>query len=177
MIEYPLEHHEEFSPYLHDTDCSFSEVRNIGWLHKDNEFITGAVPPNFLPKLEELIFSSRKGAFDIVVNQIRGFRSCPICGESALKITNDQGRSSYLGSAELWIPDKEAEGCYFATSSLIIHYVMEHQYQPPQAFIDSVLALSLDSNFNGEIVKDKLAEKYTGHSFSSLLEEWRSSSK
>jgi hypothetical protein len=169
MIEYPLEHHEEFSPYLYDTDCSFSEVRNIGWLYKDKEFTSGTVPPNFLPKLEELIFSSRKGAFDIVVNKIRGFCPCPICGERELIIMDDQGRPFYIGSVELWIPKKEEEDCYFATAGLIIHYIMDHQYQPPQEFIDSVLALTPDSDFNGEAVQDKLAEKYAGSSFSSIL--------
>jgi hypothetical protein len=161
MIEYPLEHHEEFSLYIYDTDCSFSEVRNIGWLHRDNEFVTGSVPTNFLPKLEELIFNSNKSIFSVVVNQIRGSHPCPICREKPLRIVNNEGKSFLLGAAELWVPDKGREDCYFATCSLIVHYVMEHHYQPPQEFIDSVLALSVNSNFNGQEIQDKLAEKYT----------------
>jgi len=36
-----------------------------------------------------------------------------------------------LGSAELWIPGTET---LFAAPDLIVHYVREHRYLPPEAF-------------------------------------------
>lgn len=169
MIEHPLEHHPEFSPYHYCKDFYFPEVRCVGWLHGDNEFIVGTVPSSFLPRLKELVVSSDKGIFSIEVNQVRGFHSCPVCGKKPVTVIDGEGKSLLLGSAELWVPDNATEGSYFATSDLIIHYVLDHHYQPPQEFIDSVLALGVDSDFNGEVVKDTLAEKYTGYSFSSIL--------
>jgi hypothetical protein len=165
-----LEYHEDFSPYHYGIDTYFAESRNIGWLSGAHDFAVGVANPSFIPKLKELIFSSGrgKGDFSIVVDRLRGSYPCPICGESPLRVMDDKGKSFLLGSAELWVPDNEREGCYFATFGLIIHYVMEHQYQPPQEFIDSVLAVSVDSDFNGEAAKDSLAEKYTGSSLADI---------
>ena len=46
------------------------------------------------------------------------------------------------GNGEVRIPG--APGLAYAAPSLIIHYITEHGYQPPEAFIDAVLAVDLD---------------------------------
>jgi hypothetical protein len=67
-----------------------------------------------------------------------------------------------LGSSEIWIPEYKAEGHYFATFGLIIHYIKDHGYKLPQEFIDSVLILDINLCFNGQAVRDKLVRKYAG---------------
>jgi hypothetical protein len=154
-----LKYHEELSPYHYGMDCNFPEVKNIGWLHKAYEFKVGEINLAFLNKLKELILNSNRATCDVLVDRLRGSCQCPICGENELKISN--GNNCFLlGSAEAWIPDNKLEGHYFATFGLIIHYIEKHKYQPPQDFIDSVLALNINADFNAQSVQDELAEKY-----------------
>lgn len=139
--------------------CPIPEIRNVGWLDKNHPFKTGDVDPKFLEKLEKLIFNSYRGSCSIFVNKLRGSYECLVCGEDKLTISNGQ-KEFTLGSSELWIPDSRVKGHYFATFGLIIHYVKDHHYQPPQEFIDSVLALDLNINFNGDDVRDSFVSKY-----------------
>lgn len=155
-----LNYYEELSPYQYEMSSPAIEVRNVGWLDKTHQFTNGEVKINFLAKLKELIFSSR-GSCNIIVNKLRGSYECPVCGEYGLKISNEQ-REFSLGSAELWIPDSTVHDHYFATFGLIIHYIEDHNYQPPQKFIDSVLALDVKSEFDGQAIRDRLDRKYAG---------------
>jgi hypothetical protein len=140
--------------------CGFP-VKNIGWLDKNHPFNTGLVELIFLNKLKELIFNSDEGNCNILVNELRGSYECPVCGKHGLKI-DIENDYFMLGSAELWIPNNKVEGEYFAAFGLIIHYIEEHQYQPPQSFIDSVLCLDKDITFNGQSVQNRLVRKYAG---------------
>jgi hypothetical protein len=156
-----LKYYDELSPYHYGMDCSFSEVKNIGWLHKDYPFKTGEIDSIFLKKLKRLILKSDEdgGRFDVLVDRLRGSCACPVCGQSDLRIS-DENKSFLLGSAEVWIPDIKSDGNYFATFGLIIHYIEEHTYQPPQEFIDSVLLLDENAGFNAQSAQAKLSEQY-----------------
>jgi hypothetical protein len=153
-----LKYYEDLSPYEYYMPCPIPEVRNVGWLDKEHPFLTGKPDLNFLKKLEDLIFNSYRGSCNIFVNKLRGAYDCPICGKNELIISNDHNEF-VLGSSELWIPDCGAEGNYFATFGLIIHHIMDHQYQPPKEFIDSVLLLDLNKKFNGDDTRDSLIDK------------------
>jgi hypothetical protein len=139
--------------------CPIPEIRNVGWLNKDHPFKTGDVDSKFLEKLEQLIFNSYRGSCNILVNELRGGYECPVCGIRGLEI-GDERTGFFLGSSELWIPDNREEGHYFATFGLIIHYVRDHHYQPPQEFIDAVLALDINTEFDGQAIRDELCHKY-----------------
>jgi hypothetical protein len=154
-----LEYYEDLSPYHYGMGLTVPEVSNIGWLHADHPFNVGKVEPNFLKKLEDLVLSSNKSSCDVLVDRLRGSCSCPVCGKSDLRVSNES-KSFLLGSAEVWVPSNKADNLYYATFGLIIHYVNDHHYQPPQEFIDSVLELDLNSLFNGQSVKDTLGEKH-----------------
>jgi hypothetical protein len=156
-----LNHHEDLSPYLYGMTFVIPEVKNIGWLDKDHPFKIGEVKPEFLSKLKKLIFNSDGGNCNILVNELRGSYECPVCGKHKLKISEEDDYF-ILGSAELWIPDHKIEGQYFATFGLIIHYIEEHHYQPPQDFIDSVLYLKEDISLDAQSIQDKLVRKCAG---------------
>ncbi|HDY5947901.1 TPA: hypothetical protein RQ911_001945 [Pseudomonas aeruginosa] len=48
-----------------------------------------------------------------------------------------------LGFSEIWVPAVE-KGAYFASPSLIIHYIEEHGYCPPQIYSEAVMAVDLE---------------------------------
>jgi hypothetical protein len=156
-----LNHRKDLSSYLYGMTFTIHEVKNIGWIDKHHEFKTGAVQSIFLKKLRELIFNSYKGSCNILVDELRGSYDCPVCEKHDLRISNENDYF-ILGSAELWIPNNKAEGNYFAAFGLIIHYIEDHHYQPPQDFIDAVLALDMNSIFNGQDVQDRLVRKCAG---------------
>ena len=130
-----------------------------------HEFNTGGVDTAVVEKLKELTLNADEIPCDILVDRLRGSCSCPFCGKSDVKISN-QDKYFLLGSAEIWIPSNRTNNHYYATFGLIIHYIEEHSYRPPVEFIKSVLALDIDVDFNGQSVKDRLGEKHFGSSLS-----------
>jgi hypothetical protein len=158
-----LKHYVDFSPYEYYMTCAIPEVSNVGWLDKKHQFPTGTVEPGLLQKLKELIFKSYEGSCNILVNELWGSDECPICGQAKIKIFVGDDYFD-LGSAELWIPNSEARNRehYFATSGLIIHYITDYHYQPPQEFIDAVLKLNSDSDFEGQSVRDESLRRCAG---------------
>lgn len=91
-------------------------VINIGWLGKGNQFALGNTPPAFAAALKELCAHP--------VKPHRGFHVCEYCknnsGNGQIRVRND-------------------EGVWFAAPTMIYHYVTEHQYRPPDQFVDCVL--------------------------------------
>ncbi|MEI8633209.1 hypothetical protein P4S72_16540 [Vibrio sp. PP-XX7] len=69
------------------------------------------------------------------------------------------GESLGLGSSEVWLPSVE-EGEYFASPSMIYHYIDAHDYLPPLDFVEAVMAFDLDKPFDAQEV---YLEKIKGH--------------
>jgi hypothetical protein len=141
---------EDLTNYSYYQQRSFSRVKNIGWLDKNHSFPVGKVSENFLEKLRKLIGKSNKT--NLHVNPIRGIHPCNLCGKDSLKIEK-KNQSIFLGSSEIWIPYGEN---YFAAPSMILHYIEEHNYLPPQEFIESVMKFNMESIFSGQLVYDEL---------------------
>jgi hypothetical protein len=153
-----LKYYEDLSSYEYYMHCPIPEVKNIGWLDKEHNFRTGDVDFSFLEKLELLVFNSYEEHCNILVNELRGSYECPVCGKYRERITSgNQGFT--LGSSELWIPDFRQKDHYFATFGLIFHYVKDHNYKPPQEFVDSVLALDMLAEFNGQDIRDAFVKR------------------
>ena len=103
--------------------------RAIGWLG-NRPISTGEVPPGFVARLIEIAFTCRK-------NVTRGSFGCRYCSMRDLRISADGKRTFPLGSAEIWVPTNDST--VYCAPNLVVHYVREHKYQPPQAFIDAVI--------------------------------------
>lgn len=93
--------------------------KNIGWLEKGKEFPTGEVPQEFLSKLRDLSNN--------LVNRCRGWHDCGFCNSSL----NRRGN----GEIHVYIQD----GQLLIAPALVLHYIEEHNYLPPQIFIDAVM--------------------------------------
>ncbi len=76
-------------------------------------------------------------------NNIRGINPCELCGKKEITAT-DNPDSTLLGMSEIPIPDQNIE-VFYASPSMVIHYIKNHNYVPPKWFIDSVLSFSLAS--------------------------------
>ena len=103
--------------YLHPEDEQPGTV-NIGWLDRWHSFPTGETSEAFRGKLQQLCLRR--------VKQTRGFYSCDFC----------KGRDKPHGSAEIRV---RGEGRVYAAPELVYHYVVIHNYLPPEEFIAAVL--------------------------------------
>ena len=108
--------------------------RAIGWLGKD-PIPTGDVPTGLVPALVKLARSHSR-------LRTRGYHHCCYCDLDTVAIPSEGGREFRLGSAEIWISGER--GTVYRAPDLIIHYIRDHQYRPPQEYIDAVMAVEVD---------------------------------
>jgi hypothetical protein len=108
-------------------------VLNVGWLSRDYEFARGPVPLAFVDELHR--FSKREVL-------TRGFHVCEFCKPPIDVIAADERYRDvweYFRSGNGEIRVFAANGILYSAPALLLHYISEHQYQPPQQFIDAVL--------------------------------------
>lgn len=113
--------------YLH-----YENSKNIGWLDKDYSYSKGKVCKEFMDNLWEYLHLN--------LNQSRGYHSCNLCsvlGEGAFIATN-KDKSVKLGFAEIRVLSENGT-CVYAAPNLIYHYILNHEYKPPEEFIQAVL--------------------------------------
>ena len=109
------------------------EPLNIGWLERCAPYPNGVVAPELTKKLLALC--------KFPVNRYRGWHGCHFCKEYPVRITDSDGEFC-LGDGEIRVAAKDENVTYVAPN-LIYHYVIAHQYLPPDVFLDALRALSL----------------------------------
>ncbi|MET3722614.1 hypothetical protein [Sphingomonas trueperi] len=133
---------EDLSGYKYYTKIAVPGVRTVGWLDEEHPFRVGEVDRSLLSKLEKMMIGSNE--VDIHVNKIRSVHPCNICGD------DDFARSKLkIGSTELWIPD--GDGGFYASPSMIFHYISDHSYLPPDEFIKALENFNLNERYNAQI--------------------------
>jgi hypothetical protein len=114
-----LAYFEDLTPYSYfRVDKGEPVPVNIGWLDPDRPFPQGPTTEEFRTKLRQLC--------EQPVQQTRGLHRCEFC-------------LGPVGSAEMRV---EGKGRVYAAPVLVHHYVVAHDYRPPDEFIEAVLAWS-----------------------------------
>ena len=114
------------------TECYFEsgpEVRAIGWLSAAHTFNQGTVSPDFFTRLVEHVTTAW---FPAVAMGVHGCEFCSLPTARGLKFS----RYARLSSENVWIP---APGVVYVAPAMILHYVAEHGYAPPEEFVAAVL--------------------------------------
>jgi hypothetical protein len=121
---------EDLSAYTYHASGIRPGTQNVGWIEPQKPFSKGIVPEAFLKQLWRLC--------KIPVVPTRGFHVCGLCNMSTdvVPTLDFEGEILKLGSAEVRVI---APNVIYAAPNLIFHYVRDHEYKPPQAFIDAVL--------------------------------------
>lgn len=149
-------YYPDFSEYEYCLKKKINSVLNVGWIENGKPFKVGVVDDILSGKLEKIFWGTI--SFSSEVNLIRGQpHRCNLCGSAHVPISVD-GKTRLLGCSEIWIPRKAEEG-YYASPSLILHYISEHAYLPPQDYIDAVMALDLSRSFQADEVRFELLLK------------------
>ncbi|MFJ8960717.1 hypothetical protein ACIRG5_15145 [Lentzea sp. NPDC102401] len=124
-----MTYYPDLSPYEYFK--SDEKMLNVGWLDAGHDFPRGPLAPEFVDALLELN--------EDVQNQTRGLHWCVFCKGAFEDVPNPHRSSggAAVGSAEIHAVG--ADGVRYSAPTLVIHYVTEHEYQPPEAFVAAVL--------------------------------------
>jgi len=128
-------YYKDLTSYEYHESGIGKNIVNIGWLNKDNNYIKSSKPNVEVAKILITLWDDR-------TLRTRGFHICNLCeNESAPTYFDDiNGKSYLLGSAEFRIHSTRSN-LIFAVPDMIIHYLLDHNYQPPSEFVDAVLEL------------------------------------
>jgi hypothetical protein len=122
------------SPYSFLETHEPRPLLNVGWLSAEHPYPAGTIPEELAAKLARLC---RDG-----VHRTRGLHRCELCAKpeglswpSPVSARDDEGEF-VVGGAEIRVAD--LAGVTFAAPDMIIHYVREHGYRPPDEFLDAL---------------------------------------
>jgi hypothetical protein len=126
-------------------------VRAIGWLDDIHAFPTGKTPAAFVQQLRyitEKCFAS-EDALGWTLDSFFGVHTCELCHKFDHK-------------ENFGVPAGEV---LYVAPAMILHYVEEHGYLPPEQFVDAVLESPIPGTkaYEDAVVKfQELHERYRG---------------
>jgi hypothetical protein len=123
---------EDISPYTYS--LGESHILNVAWLASGYPFNRGPVSEKFATRLQRLAKNPCR--------MTRGYHYCDLCipPQDIIEIAPDYlhvWSMNRCGNGEIRI--RAENSMTFSAPSLIWHYIMEHQYQPPSDFLDAVI--------------------------------------
>ena len=137
-------YYQDFAPYSYDLPLAIKGGECIGWLEASHKFPCRKAEESLLDKIKKVIMRE-------CVNVMRGTHSCDFCSEERIWL---EGKRELLGHAEIWIPGASRE-VTFSAPTLIYHYCRNHDYAPPQEFIDAGMAFDLASEWSGQAERER----------------------
>lgn len=125
---------EDLSPYEYARGTfSVPGTLNVGWLSGERSFPTAKPRPETLEALWRYCHVS--------VAQTRGLHRCDVCSDAETRVQANVGRHGgerlLLGSSELRVFG--SGGVIYAAPTMIFHYVVVHDYAPPDAFVEALV--------------------------------------
>ena len=118
---------EDLSEYVYGKENE-SNLVNIGWLDSKHPFKTGEVEPETALRVAKLCKNP--------VSRMRGRQRCWMCSEYPIREPfGGDGSVLTLGDAEIRISGRNK---VYACPTLIYQYIVKHEYQPPEEFLEAV---------------------------------------
>jgi hypothetical protein len=121
-----------------------SKLLAVGWLEQGHNYSQAVVDGVVVDKLTQLLGSAWQPG-----GGYKGFHTCDFCpGAGRPSVFVRYPKVIQLGATNVFIP---GEGVIYVAPSLILHYIDDHNYAPPAAFCDAVLAcppMGSDDYFN-----------------------------
>lgn len=130
----------DLSPYQYSgqSRCGNYEVLNIGWLDGIHDFPKSTPDEKKLNQIKSLLEEARRIKF------MMGKHLCEICGKEA-------------GVGEFHAYNPHTKKIY-AAPALIVHYIEDHRYAPPEEFIEAVFHKILEKGYCGNLQAMELVE-------------------
>jgi len=123
---------EDETPYSFAPSQGEGVVLNVGWLDGSRTYVQGAVPSDFVGRLRDLCASG--------TTRTRGWHRCNVCPDGApypTAVERADTERYLVGDAEIRVVGQAS--VIYAAPTMVIHYVQDHGYRPPDDFIVAVL--------------------------------------
>jgi hypothetical protein len=117
------------SEYRYFGDKNNTIEVNVGWLDRKHKYPIGSVDSVALKNLVKIL--------NYRVQRTRGYHLCNLCNVENVKQGHPMFSGYDFGSSEIRVFSKN--GDVYAAPDLILHYIVEHNYLPPKAFVDALL--------------------------------------
>ncbi len=151
----------DLSPYSYAIKFALPKVLNVGWLDRSMPYSRGTVASGFSDQLKKWFVKAR-------VNLMRGIHECNFCRPDQwppLPLEENPaitvaGKRFLLGHCEIWIPGTNEN--VYASPALIIHYIEQHDYCPPEEFIVAAMNESTLFDWQAEVTFRKLTTPQVG---------------
>ncbi len=145
--------------YGKDLVMVLDEVKTIGWLENGHEYPKGEVDEQTLFNLRKLIVTARSAQIYSM-----DFHDCDFCEtQPDLDLCPQiifKGEEWSLGNSVMWLPSPTSSGIFYAAPDLIYHYIVDHGYRPPDAFLEAVNCYDFDLNWNVWDTRQSIMEKH-----------------
>ena len=105
------------------------ELLAVGWIEEAG-FTTGAVPEECIEALITAYPSK------IIPDGTRGLHTCTLCEVEMLKVEWKGKKVDVKGYGHYLV---RLENAVYMAPALLLHYILDHDYRPPQIFIDAVI--------------------------------------
>jgi hypothetical protein len=141
-----------FYPDLSNYDWGNGAIPNlltVGFLHNQFPYRKGRVPEPFVDKLENILIADDR----LII--MRGYFTCGICTRSQIQVTIKE-TSKLISHLLLLIPF--GENGSFISPGTIYHHIKEHDYKPPDEYIEAVMAYDLAKPCDPDEILLKLAQ-------------------
>ncbi|MBI1832290.1 MAG: hypothetical protein HYR84_12675 [Planctomycetes bacterium] len=123
-----------FADLAHQSMVASGEhVRAIGWLHPAHPYSKGDVSATFMSRLKQFAAESADSAESLFFGAFCGIHTCEFCGKAH-------------GVANFGVP---CDTLLYIAPEMIVHYIEEHGYCPPQEFVAAVLRSPLPDTDEG----------------------------
>ncbi|WP_413162251.1 hypothetical protein ACL6C3_25220 [Capilliphycus salinus ALCB114379] len=113
----------DLTPHSYTMRFEEKGVLNVGWLGEGQPFKTGSTSVDFRNALKTLC-----------ENPIHLHRGCHQCEYCPPQSSNNWTK---IGNGQIRI--RGEDGLWYVAPTMIYHYVYEHNYHPPDEFINAVL--------------------------------------
>lgn len=128
-----MSYYQDLTPYEYLHARPDNHVLNIGWLDASYPYQKGSVSDEILGAILKICENP--------VSQTRGFHVCPFCKYPTLGvIVQTSGKQITLGTAEIRVTGESAR--VYAAPDLIYHYMKDHEYLPPNEFLQAVTSIA-----------------------------------
>jgi len=116
----------DLTPYTYTPVDEETEVRNVGWLERGQQYTSGPVGSPAVQRVFErrLVEAGKRWTGPVFA----GVHQCDLCAEDSPMGT---------GEVQVW---NESGSSMLAAPALVAHYVAVHHYRPPDEFVDALCA-------------------------------------
>ncbi|MDN3262947.1 hypothetical protein QWJ26_24690 [Streptomyces sp. CSDS2] len=121
-----MAYYPDLSPYSYES--GERDMLNVGWLSREHAYTTGVTPEGLVEALAGLARHA--------VNVQRGMHFRDLCPDFHTARERTSREDLFLGSGEIHVPN--GRGLTYASPAMIVHYVEDHSYLPPEDYRKAV---------------------------------------